>query len=695
MTENPASSDSVQFAGESVQNGVEPVQSGEMLAAPDDKHLHSSDKSIKSDSIINQSVDAPGKSDGMPLQSADESVNSDDKPLPSADESINSGNILVQSDDASGKSDDKPLQAADESSKGGSHLKFLVLIVIFVLALSAAAYVKTRRWANASYLESHLSIASQLAQLQIFSVIERELLLMEKLADSENLRVHMMLPDDTMFRKAAEQEIATYQFHLKEGDVYWSSAKDRVIRGLGSKTLSEVDPGNSESAWYDFTLSSGSPFHINTSRITKANGTMVYLNVPVLSFDRQPLGLVGSAIDIRNLNEMITGAFELIDRNFQYYIFDLNLRVVTSNADLAGSNNQSIIDIFPEIETDLTNLLRAAHSSNYIVQSGSSVFLLRRIPECDWFLAVFYPKPSIAAISPAVNEIFFSMLIICLLAVTAFSLYLRRLSQSGSSSGLRQKLGISLSIDKDIDSLYQGLTVPDDMAPLPPDNQPAAVDLFQPSSPLAAAFGEASSQPPPDIFPPSSLSLANENNETQERKTTKKTADAAESKMADGRSGAAEADMADYGDGAAEAKSANEAKATDDGGDAAGIEAKKAQDGADAMEAKTADEPMNADNFNEGAAAGLKTATLPSTPPKDRIKFLDYLKHLDAKLQPRDPGAPPSKPPPDGSAASPSKPPPPVSNVASELVESIPPASDKNDVLPAFKNKEDPTTPEN
>jgi hypothetical protein len=335
---------------------------------------------------------------------------------------------------------------ADESRLAGRNRRFAALMLALVLALSAIAYFKTTRWANDAYMESHLSIASEIAKLHLATVIGRELLLMEKLSDSEIIRMHLLNPQDQSLRERAEIEIGAYQTLLKEGDIYWSSAKDRLLRFIGPQPTRWIDPELEQDAWYDNLLSSNRPYSVGPSPVFEPGDTMVYLSVPVSSFvgpGRRALGLVGSAIDTRLLAVRITGAFELIDPNFRYYIFDENFHIICSNNDLAVRERLTVTEVIPEVRGDLLRLRRAADTSDNIIPISHKSHLLSRVPGFGWFLAIACPLPAFGAISRSVNEVFLSMLAICLFTVAAFFIYLIRQKSPGSESS-RTLAGLSV-----------------------------------------------------------------------------------------------------------------------------------------------------------------------------------------------------------------------------------------------------------
>jgi hypothetical protein len=318
---------------------------------------------------------------------------------------------------------------------------FPLAVLAVVLVLAAIGYLYSVRRADDAYMESHLAIASEMTKLHLSSVIERELVLMEKLADSQAVRHSFLSPHDEGLRQAAETEIKTYQFLLKEGDVFWSSSKDRILRTISASPPRRLEPGEAGGDWYDQTIRSERPYHISTTRDPASGRTTVFLNVPVQAFSpgEPALGLVGSAIEIDHLADMINGSFELINPRFLYYICDANYFVISSNDDRFFNKHESILDFFPQIEPEISKPIHFTNSSDRVVKSGLDEWLLSRVPGFNWHLVIYYRLPAIGAVRPFVDEVFLTTLALALLAIAAFWAYLWRLSRRASRwTGLLQ-----------------------------------------------------------------------------------------------------------------------------------------------------------------------------------------------------------------------------------------------------------------
>jgi hypothetical protein len=316
--------------------------------------------------------------------------------------------------------------------------RFAAITLIAILALSTLAYIRVKRWADAAYVDSHLAIASEVARLHLISVVERELTLMEKLADTEIIRLHMLSPQDEILRERAESEIRTYQILLREGDIYWSSAQDRILWSLADGRVGRVEPEPGGSSWYDETISAADPYLITVKNNPNGSDPIINLNVAVPSYGktRAPaLGVVGSSIDTSHLADLITGAVELLDEELKYYIYEDDLRIVSTNDWDALKARPPITDVFPQLKDIIEGIPATIDSRDSTFSIGQDRFLLRGLPRLGWTLVLHFPVPAIVTINRSIAESFLSMLIICLATWLVFLSRLARVRRAAANAG--------------------------------------------------------------------------------------------------------------------------------------------------------------------------------------------------------------------------------------------------------------------
>ena len=183
---------------------------------------------------------------------------------------------------------------------------FAVVVLLAALLVSSVFFVLNRGKANDAYIDSHMGIASELTKLELASMVERELVLIQKLSGSDLLTRFFGNTADPVLAELATAEINSYQRHLKNGCTFWA-ASDHVVHFCPNREDYLADPENPEHSWYHYVLNANIPHYADTTWHPDTNKSTIYIAVPVKSVDgTRILGVVGSAIDTLNIDERLT-----------------------------------------------------------------------------------------------------------------------------------------------------------------------------------------------------------------------------------------------------------------------------------------------------------------------------------------------------------------------------------------------------
>jgi hypothetical protein len=306
--------------------------------------------------------------------------------------------------------------------------RFAGPLLLSALAASLILFAVYRRSANEAYLDTNMAIAARMTKLEIAVIFERELTLMERLADSPLIRYHFLNPFDEQAASQAIATINTYQRHLKQGCAFWATTADNVIRFCGDRAPIEADPDNPAHDWYFGGLASTPGNHVIPAFQDDGKKCTLYVTVPVKSSDgNRVLGMVGSAIDSQNLDERLAGAYELVHADFDFYIFNDRQTIYATNtgSDLIQSQ---ITDVFPDLGPRLAKMAGVLDYGNRLFREGDDVFLLTLIPDCNFYLIIHFRTPAVATINRFIFRLFLGMLAIGAVVSLAFLIYCRRLA---------------------------------------------------------------------------------------------------------------------------------------------------------------------------------------------------------------------------------------------------------------------------
>jgi len=309
---------------------------------------------------------------------------------------------------------------------------FILFSLIFFLLISliaAAAYTISARQINHSFIDQQLSIASETIRLKLASIVNRELALVLKLADTMVIRQYFINPHDPELETLAHHEFDTYLEHFDLKIVFWVNDIDKIFYSTGNDPY-VVDPDDPESYWYNLTLYNTDRYNFNINY--NPNMQQINLWINVLVYDKAdglkyPVGMLGTGINLSEFSHFIVNAYKDFDENITPYTFN-KFDEITSAANYEVVFNKVRLDEHlgetGKVILDAAQKLSGRESSRFILDD--KIFLVSSIPNMEWFLAVSYPLPGLLAIDRSMNTVFFSMLLLILFILIVINIYIAR-----------------------------------------------------------------------------------------------------------------------------------------------------------------------------------------------------------------------------------------------------------------------------
>ncbi|MDR0501835.1 MAG: response regulator [Treponema sp.] len=309
---------------------------------------------------------------------------------------------------------------------------FILFSLIFYLLISliaVTAFTISARQINHSFIEQQLSIASETIRLRLASIVNSELALVRKLADTPVIRQYFLNPSDPELASLANVEFDIYLQHFNLNVVFWVNDVDKIFYSTGNEPYI-VDPDDPESYWYNLTLYRTERYNFNINYNHNMQQINLWINVPVFSEKvgkENPIGMLGTGINLSEFSDFIVNAYKDFDENITPYTFN-KFDEITSAANYDIVYNKARLD--EHLGDTGTEILKAARglpdgeSHRFIYDDR--IYLVSSIPEMEWFLAVSYPLPGLLAINQSMNNVFFSMLLLILFILIVINIYITR-----------------------------------------------------------------------------------------------------------------------------------------------------------------------------------------------------------------------------------------------------------------------------
>ena len=314
---------------------------------------------------------------------------------------------------------------------------FILFSFIFFLLISliaVAAFTISARQINHSFIEQQLSVASETIRLRLASIVNSELALVRKLADTPVIRQYFLNPSDSELESLAHSELSEYQEHFDLKVVFWVNDVDKIFYSTGNEPY-VVDPDDPVSYWYNLTLYRTERYNFNINYNPNMQQINLWINVPVFiesgssvhKNEKRPLGMLGTGIDLTEFSDFIVNTYKDFDNNITTYTFN-KFNEITSAVNYDLVYNKVRLD--EHLGGTGTEILETAHKlaegDSYYFIYDDKILLVSSIPEMEWFLAVSYPLPGLLAINKSMNNIFFSMLLLILFILVIINIYITR-----------------------------------------------------------------------------------------------------------------------------------------------------------------------------------------------------------------------------------------------------------------------------
>lgn len=201
--------------------------------------------------------------------------------------------------------------------------KTLFFSVVFFAAVCGISFfvyntVRTRiaRMDVSNEIEQEIYIDS----LKLEASVERDIILALQMARSPIIVRYFSNAADSSRQEAAFDELAAYGKTFSSGSSFWINDVDHrfYTDGVYSYTL---DPELPENYWYKMTLYETESYNFNINYNPDLDQTNLWVNAPVFTEDKTPVGIVGTGIP---LDSFLNSIYESVRESGHGTLFFFN-----------------------------------------------------------------------------------------------------------------------------------------------------------------------------------------------------------------------------------------------------------------------------------------------------------------------------------------------------------------------------------
>ncbi|MCL2075901.1 MAG: ATP-binding protein [Betaproteobacteria bacterium] len=301
----------------------------------------------------------------------------------------------------------------------------LTLLVIFAL-LMVAFVLTTERYGH-SLVSDKLAITSKNMKLSLATLVNSEIALARKMADSPVIQQHFLHPSDT--RQYAIDEIESYRRNFEDKSLFWVSDIDKMFYRTGNPPF-VLDPSLQENYWYNMTLYETDTYNFNINYSPDLNEANLWVNVPVFSHDKTPIGMVGTAIKIDDFLDLVI----TIDDTVQLFMFNRFSEITASKETQLVYDKVLLTDHLGAVGERVISYAQTMQDSDKIFfVHDNMMYYISAVPLLDWHLVGAASIQFSTLIDPMIARVFVVIFMISLAIVIVLNIYVSKMNRTMES----------------------------------------------------------------------------------------------------------------------------------------------------------------------------------------------------------------------------------------------------------------------
>ncbi|MDR2701381.1 MAG: sensor domain-containing diguanylate cyclase [Spirochaetaceae bacterium] len=299
---------------------------------------------------------------------------------------------------------------------------FSALLLLLIFIFGSVSFVLLMRQIQHSKVRDDLLKIVEIERLKLESSVNGEIAIVLKMANSPLIIQYFTNPGHQELEKMALEEIAAYRLALAAKSVFWVNDTDKIFHTDDISPFM-LDPADPENYWYPMTLYETDVYNFNINYNPDLNVTNLWINVPVFDSAHNPVGMVGTGI---NLSEFISVLYHSYSEAAHLYFFNTNGEITGArNIDLAAQKVSLDKELGPAGAEILAGIRRLGDGKEiyYEAKDGKEAVAFSAIPALKWYIAVVYYYRIGDYLKTGMTVLFVMMMVIILSGFVIFNLF--------------------------------------------------------------------------------------------------------------------------------------------------------------------------------------------------------------------------------------------------------------------------------
>ncbi|MCL1830007.1 MAG: ATP-binding protein [Oscillospiraceae bacterium] len=269
--------------------------------------------------------------------------------------------------------------------------RFIIFSIVFffiIISSGSVAFILSMRQITRKSKSAELTHILEIEQLQLETLVNNEIAIALKLADSPLVKRYFFDPvGSAQLKDIVFEEIAAYRHFFKEHMVFFISDADKMFYSDDNAPY-PLDIDDPENYWYYMTLRETEVYNFNINYNPDLNVTNLWVNAPVFSQNRVAIGMVGTGI---NLSKFIDSIYDNYEHPAELYFFN-------KAGEITGAKDVSIVSEKHHLEDEMEKLGQEIYEAALDLKPGEvkliytrhEVIAIRPVETLDWYSVVIY-----------------------------------------------------------------------------------------------------------------------------------------------------------------------------------------------------------------------------------------------------------------------------------------------------------------
>ncbi|MCL2124871.1 MAG: ATP-binding protein [Oscillospiraceae bacterium] len=301
---------------------------------------------------------------------------------------------------------------------------FSITLFMIILISGSVSFILSMRQIIRNNKAGELARLLEIEKIKLETYVNREIVIALQLAESPLVQRYFSDPAGlSNLKSVVFDEIQSYRRSFASNTIFWINDADKLFYTDDDEPFA-LDTEKPENYWYPMTLYETEVYNFNINYNPDLNVTNLWVNAPVFGDNGEPLGMLGTGINITTFIEAIYMNYG--DRA-DLYFFNSSGEITGARDIELVTSKRNIIDEFGDIGADVLDKARDLVTDVIItIDTPTAKAAFGRVPLLEWYMYAVIPD-TIADYDTTMTWLFLVVIAAIAVICVVFNIFIVRL----------------------------------------------------------------------------------------------------------------------------------------------------------------------------------------------------------------------------------------------------------------------------